>query len=76
MWNFQNITRVNRSPDVQDPGAAVVTFRVRALPMFMRKLQAAGVRVETPGAAWVTLEDHHRAALIRSPDGLLIQLAE
>ncbi len=76
MWSFQNITRVNRSPDVQDPGAAVVSFRVRALPLFMRKLQAARVRVETPGAAWVTLQDHHRAALIRSPDGLLIQLVD
>jgi hypothetical protein len=39
-------------------------------------MQAAGVTVETPGATPVALGDAHKGVLVRSPDGLLIELVE
>jgi len=76
LWSFSDIERVARSPNVQDPGASIVTFQVRGLPALLLRLQAAGVRSETLNAASVTLPDRSRAALVRSPDGLLIQFIE
>jgi catechol 2,3-dioxygenase-like lactoylglutathione lyase family enzyme len=67
---------VKRSPDVQDPGASAISVQVENLPALLRRMQAAGVRVETPGTAPVALDDGHRGALVRSPDGLLVELVE
>jgi len=61
---------------VQDPGASVVAFDVENLPALVARLKAAGVVIETPGGDLVTLAGGHRAALIRSPDGMLIELVE
>jgi catechol 2,3-dioxygenase-like lactoylglutathione lyase family enzyme len=67
---------VQHSPDVQDPGASAISLQVENLPALLKRMQAAGVTVETPGAAPVALGDGHRGALVRSPDGLLVELVE
>jgi hypothetical protein len=38
-------------------------------------MKAAGVTVETPGDV-VTLDGNRRASLVRSPDGMLVELVE
>jgi hypothetical protein len=39
-------------------------------------VKSAGLPIETPGGETMALEKGHRAALVRSPDGLLIELYE
>jgi hypothetical protein len=53
-----------------------VSFEVENLPALLTRLKNAGVVVETPGGAPVTIDATRRAVLVRSPDGLLIELFE
>ena len=76
LWEFRELERTRHAPEVQDPGASVVAFDVENLPALVARLKAAGVVIETPGGDLVTLAGGHRAALIRSPDGMLIELVE
>jgi hypothetical protein len=39
-------------------------------------MKNAGIVVETPGEAAASLGDGRRGALVRSPDGLLVELVE
>jgi catechol 2,3-dioxygenase-like lactoylglutathione lyase family enzyme len=50
--------------------------QVENLPALLKRMQAAGITIETPGGAPVALGDGHKGALVRSPDGLLIELVE
>jgi catechol 2,3-dioxygenase-like lactoylglutathione lyase family enzyme len=75
LWEFSDIERTRRSPDVQDPGASAISVQVENLPALLGRMQAAGITIETPGGKPVTLGGH-RAALVRSPDGLLVELVE
>jgi hypothetical protein len=45
-------------------------------PTLLARMKAAGITVETPGGEPVSLGDGHRGALVRSPDGLLVELVE
>jgi catechol 2,3-dioxygenase-like lactoylglutathione lyase family enzyme len=75
LWNFSGLEdRLKHAPNVQDPGAAVVTFQVIQLPKLVKQMKAQGVEFVTKGV--VPLGGHRRAALIRSPDGLLVALVE
>jgi catechol 2,3-dioxygenase-like lactoylglutathione lyase family enzyme len=76
LWEFNGIERVKRAPDVQDPGASAISLQVENLPALLQRMQAAGITVETPGAVPVALGDGHKGALVRSPDGLLVELVE
>jgi catechol 2,3-dioxygenase-like lactoylglutathione lyase family enzyme len=76
LWEFSDIEKVKRSPNVQDPGASAISVQVENLPALLKRMQAAGITIETPGGAPVALGDGHKGALVRSPDGLLIELVE
>lgn len=75
LWEFRDIERTKRVPNVQDPGASAVSLIVENVDALVRRMKAAGVTVETPGDV-VTLENGRRASLVRSPDGLLVELLE
>jgi hypothetical protein len=75
LWEFRDIERTKRVPNVQDPGASAITLEVENLPALLARMTAAGITVETPGGEAVMLEGR-RAALVRSPDGLLVELIE
>jgi catechol 2,3-dioxygenase-like lactoylglutathione lyase family enzyme len=76
LWEFSDIERVKHAPDVHDPGASAISLQVENLPALLGRMQAAGVTIETTGATPVALGDGHRGALVRSPDGLLVELVE
>ncbi len=75
LWEFSDIERTRRAPAVQDPGASAISLQVDNLPALLARMAAAGVTVETPGAMAVTMGGSRRA-LVRSPDGLLVELVE
>ena len=75
LWEFRDIARTKRVPNVQDPGASAISLEVENLPALLARMKAAGITVETPGGEAVTI-DGRRAALVRSPDGLLVELVE
>jgi catechol 2,3-dioxygenase-like lactoylglutathione lyase family enzyme len=75
-YEFRDIERAKRAPNVQDPGASAVSLDAENLPALISSMKAAGIVVETPGGGPVTLEGGRHGALVRSPDGLLVQLIE
>ena len=76
LWEFRDIERTRRSPNVQDPGASAISLEVANLQALVARMKAAGVVVETPGGQPVALEGGRKGALVRSPDGLLVELVE
>jgi catechol 2,3-dioxygenase-like lactoylglutathione lyase family enzyme len=74
-WEFSDIDRTPHSPHVQDPGASAISLQVENLPALLDRVKAAGLIVETGGTP-IALEKGHRGALVRSPDGLLVELYE
>jgi catechol 2,3-dioxygenase-like lactoylglutathione lyase family enzyme len=76
LWEFREIERTKRTPDVQDPGASAITLEVENLPALLARMKAAGVVVETAGGEAVPLDGGRKAALVRSPDGMLVELIE
>ena len=67
---------LQRVPGVQDPGASAISLQVEGLPALLSRMKAAGVVVETPNGDAVALDGGRRGALVRSPDGLLVELIE
>jgi catechol 2,3-dioxygenase-like lactoylglutathione lyase family enzyme len=76
LWEFSDVARTTHRPNVQDPGASAVSLQVENLPALLTRLKAAGTPVETPGGEPVTLDGGHHGVLVRSPDGLLVELTE
>jgi catechol 2,3-dioxygenase-like lactoylglutathione lyase family enzyme len=76
LWEFRDIERTKRVPNVQDPGTSAISLEVENLPALVARMKAAGITIETPGGEPVSLGDGHRGALVRSPDGLLVELLE
>jgi catechol 2,3-dioxygenase-like lactoylglutathione lyase family enzyme len=76
LWEFSDVDRTKRVPNVQDPGASAISVLVENLPALLTRMKTAGIVVETPGGAAVALGDGRRGALVRSPDGLLVELVE
>jgi len=76
LWEFREVNRTKRVPNVQDPGASAISLDVENLPALLAKMKTAGVTIETPGGAPVALDGGRKAALVRSPDGLLVELVE
>jgi len=74
IWEFTDIERTRRAPAPQDPGASAISLEVENLPALLARLGRAGVVVET--AVPVDLGGGHRGALVRSPDGLLVELVD
>jgi len=75
LWEFSDIARTKHVPNVQDPGASAISLQVENLPALLKRLKAIGTVVETPGGEPVSIEGH-KAVLLRSPDGLLVELTE
>jgi catechol 2,3-dioxygenase-like lactoylglutathione lyase family enzyme len=75
-WEFRDIERTRRAPAVQDPGASAISLLVDGLPALLDEMRAAGISIETPGGAAVDLGGGRTGALVRSPDGLLVELIE
>jgi catechol 2,3-dioxygenase-like lactoylglutathione lyase family enzyme len=76
LWEFSNIARTKHEPSVQDPGASALSILVENLPALLARLKAAGTKIETAGGEAVALGPGSRGVLVRSPDGLLIELRE
>ena len=72
-WEFRDIQRTRHTPSVQDPGASSITLEVEKLDALVARMKAAGIAIELEPTS---LGDGHRAALVRSPDGLLVELVE
>jgi catechol 2,3-dioxygenase-like lactoylglutathione lyase family enzyme len=72
LWEFSQIERTKREPRISDPGASALSLVVENVSALMQRLKAAGVRVELDAT---TIGQVH-AAVVRSPDGLLIELIE
>ena len=75
-WEFSNIDRTKRSPNVQDPGASAISLMVEGLPTLLNTIRDAGFIIETPGSQVVNLGNNRLGVLVRSPDGLLVELIE
>ncbi len=76
IWEYNGVDRVKHVPSVQDPGASSITLQVEDLAALFKRMVLAGITVVTPGGAPITLSDGHKAVLVRSPDGLLVELYE
>jgi catechol 2,3-dioxygenase-like lactoylglutathione lyase family enzyme len=76
LWEFSKIDRKMLETRVQDPGSPALSILVENLAGFLKSLTAAGGKVESAGEAPVPLSPASRGALVRSPDGLLIELVE
>jgi catechol 2,3-dioxygenase-like lactoylglutathione lyase family enzyme len=76
LWEFYQVPRLRRAPNVQDPGASALSLLVEDLQPLLERMKAAKVEVETPSGAPVGLGQGLRGVLVRSPDGLLIELIE
>lgn len=72
LWEFSRIDRTRREPRIYDPGASALSLVVEDLPALLQRMRAAGVKVESDVASYGPA----RAAVVRSPDGLLIELVE
>ena len=72
-WEFNDVDRTRHAPNVQDPGASALSLQVENLAGLLKTVQSAGLPVESPA---VPLDHGHHGALVRSPDGLLIELYE
>ena len=73
LWEFRDIERTKHTPNVQDPGASVVSLEVENLAALVARMKAAGITVEIEPAP---LGDGRRGAVVRSPDGMLVELVE
>jgi catechol 2,3-dioxygenase-like lactoylglutathione lyase family enzyme len=76
LWEFNKIDRKPLETRVQDPGSPALSIQVENLSGFLKALQAAGGKVESAGEEPVALGPAARGVLVRSPDGLLIELVE
>jgi catechol 2,3-dioxygenase-like lactoylglutathione lyase family enzyme len=76
LWEFTKIERKTLQTRVQDPGSPALSILVGNLPGFLRSLKAAGGQVESPGGEPLALSPASRGVLVRSPDGLLIELVD
>ena len=72
LWEFSKIEKTRREPRISDPGASALSLVVENLPALMRRMKAAGVTVEVDA----TKIGGVYGAVVRSPDGLLIELIE
>lgn len=75
-WEFRDIVRTKRSPDPQDPGASAITLQVENIEALVNRIHEAGHIIETPEGQPVRLDNNSEAILVRSPDGLLVELVE
>lgn len=73
LWEFRDIQRTKHAPNVQDPGASAISLQVENLPALVARMKTAGIVIE---AEPTSLGGSHRGALVRSPDGLLVELVE
>jgi len=76
LWEFNDIDRTKHVPNAQDPGASALSLQVENIEGLLRTVRSAGLPVESPSGEPVALGKGHRGALVRSPDGLLIELYE
>ncbi len=73
LWEFRELERTKHTPNVQDPGASIVSLEVENVAALVARMKAAGVVIESEPVA---LEGGRRGALVRSPDGMLVELLE
>jgi catechol 2,3-dioxygenase-like lactoylglutathione lyase family enzyme len=66
-WDFTKIDRRKLETRVQDPGSPGISLLVENLPALLARVETSGLPIETESMG---------AALIRTPDGLLLELVE
>jgi hypothetical protein len=76
LWEFNDIERTKHAPNPQDPGASALSLQVENLDGLLKSIQSLGLPIESPGGKPAAINKQHRAVLVRSPDGLLVELYE
>jgi catechol 2,3-dioxygenase-like lactoylglutathione lyase family enzyme len=76
LWEFSKVDRKTLETRVQDPGSPALSILVENLSGFLKAFTAAGGKVESAGGEPMALGPASRGVLVRSPDGLLIELVE
>ena len=66
-WEFSNIARTKREPNVQDPGASVISLKVEGLSDLVNKIDEAGFSIVTAGRQALSLNNNRLGILVRSP---------
>ncbi len=75
LWEFSGIERTKHSPAPEDPGASALSILVEGLPAMLAAIKAGGFEVVTQSGEIVEFADR-QTVLVRSPDGLLVELVE
>jgi catechol 2,3-dioxygenase-like lactoylglutathione lyase family enzyme len=73
---FKNIDRKELSGRTQDPGTTVLQLIVRDVAALTAKLRAAGVPIVTTGGAPVQVSPALKIAIVKDPNGMLLELVE
>jgi predicted enzyme related to lactoylglutathione lyase len=74
---FKGINRTPLHGRVQDPGTAILQFRVRDAVALTKKLQAAGATVMTTGGEPVELgAGGAKISIVRDPNNLMLELIQ
>jgi catechol 2,3-dioxygenase-like lactoylglutathione lyase family enzyme len=76
LWEFRDLERTRRTPNVCRIRGRRRSHSKSTLPALLARMKAAGIVVETPGGEPADIGGGRKAALVRSPDGLLVELLE
>jgi glyoxylase I family protein len=74
-WEFSGLERTKHAPNPEDPGASAISILVEGLPAMLNAVKAGGFEVVTSSGEIIEYSDH-RTVLVRSPDGLMVELVE
>jgi catechol 2,3-dioxygenase-like lactoylglutathione lyase family enzyme len=80
LTEFTGTTRKNYQPNLQDPGAAMLSLQIRDMDQMLAKIKATHAVIVTAGGAPVnpsgSASSKLREILIRDPDGFFVQLVQ
>ncbi len=74
-WEFSGLERTKHAPNPEDPGASALSILVEGLPAMLNAIRAGGFEVVTTSGEIIEYPDR-QTVLVRSPDGLLVELVE
>ena len=76
LWEFSKVAKQQLPTRVQDPGSPALSIFVENLSALVTRLTAAGGQLENPDEKPIMLDAQTQGILVRSPDGLLMELLE